>query len=104
MFASRAMNKDPFPYVGEHGSRHAYAGTLNQKPLTFAPRPEYDNEPNPALIAFRELHARTGNPLTSDAFMSLSDAFEDDLMRWSPEEWMHYTAVLLRIVRMRGRA
>lgn len=33
--------KDPFPYVGEYGSRHAYPGTLNQKPLEFAPRPEY---------------------------------------------------------------
>lgn len=29
---------DPFPYVGEHGSRHAYPGTLNGKPLVFAPR------------------------------------------------------------------
>lgn len=34
-------SKDPFPYVGEYGSRHAYPGTLNQKPLEFAPRPEY---------------------------------------------------------------
>lgn len=29
---------DPFPYVGEYGSRHAYPGTLNGKPLEFAPR------------------------------------------------------------------
>lgn len=53
MFASRAINTDPFPYVGEHGSRHAYAGTLNQKPLTFSPRPEYDNNPNLVLVTFR---------------------------------------------------
>lgn len=38
----RPSAKDPFPYVGEYGSRHAYPGTLNQKPLSFEPRPEYE--------------------------------------------------------------
>jgi hypothetical protein len=33
-----ALHDDPFPYAGEHGSRHAYPGTLNGKPLAFAPR------------------------------------------------------------------
>lgn len=54
IYNSQARNTDPFPYIGEHGSRHAYAGTLNQKPLKFAPRPEYDNEPNPILAELRE--------------------------------------------------
>jgi hypothetical protein len=32
---------DPFPYVGEYGSRHAYPGTLNGKRLEFSPRDGY---------------------------------------------------------------
>lgn len=35
---SNAETIDPFPYVGEHGSRHRYPGTLNHKPLRFEPR------------------------------------------------------------------
>lgn len=56
IFNSQTLNTDPFPYVGEHGSRHAYAGTLNQTPLTFAPRPEYNDytNVNPLLADMRE--------------------------------------------------
>lgn len=43
---------DQFPYVGEHGSRHAYPGTLNGKPLIFAPRPS----------APRAMTTTTGSP------------------------------------------
>lgn len=40
------MTNDPFPYVGQWGSRHAYPGTLNGLPLEFDPRPEYDQNMN----------------------------------------------------------
>lgn len=38
---SATPKNDPFPYVGEYGSRHAFPGTLNHKRLIFSPRPDY---------------------------------------------------------------
>lgn len=55
MFNSQKINNDPFPYVSESGTRHANPGWLNSGYFSNRrERPEYDNNPNPILISFRE--------------------------------------------------
>lgn len=60
MFNSQKISKDPKPYkVIESGHRFEsgrYWADSNSAGnfTTYAPRPEYDNNPNPILVAFRE--------------------------------------------------
>lgn len=55
MFNSRKINNDPFPYVSESGTRHANPGWMGSEYFSNRrERPEYDNNPNPILEAFRE--------------------------------------------------
>lgn len=80
--SSRDLNQDLFPYVGSHGSRHAYPGTLNGDALTHDPRPEFDhiqhNEPNPVLVAFREHNIEAARPGSWESHAT-------------PEGWLEYT-------------
>ena len=58
MFQSQKINSDPKPYrVIESGERIAFGryweGDSAGKFTEYAPRPEFDNNPNPILVAFR---------------------------------------------------
>lgn len=61
-------------------------------------RPQH-NPSNPILLEFRELHAATGNPLWTDAYLSASDLIEE----WDEHDtkhWDHAMDVFTRILRM----
>lgn len=56
MFNSRKISNDPTPWVNpKSGGRYA-PGTVGQfyGDFEYSPRPEFDNNPNPILLAFRE--------------------------------------------------
>lgn len=40
----QTLEPDPFPYESNRGSRHAFPGTLNQKPLILKPREGYTQD------------------------------------------------------------
>lgn len=101
IFASRRVNVDPFPYVGEHGSRHAYPGTLNQKRLEFDPRPEFDNVVNPVLEAFRSALG-TRSDLAYLPSELAREYLETDTVRFYPEEFRdHARRVLQKLAAFR---
>lgn len=106
IFASRRVNVDPFPYVGEHGSRHAYPGTLNQKRLEFDPRPEFDNVVNPILADYRTdcEHTTWGrrNPLDWMNEAANPDTWPGVVFPFSDDAVKHARRVLQKLVAFRA--
>lgn len=63
IYNSQRVNNDPQPYLWRSGERTENPSVWgNRPPHTFNPRPEYDNNPNPLLEAFRTIseHPRGG--------------------------------------------
>lgn len=55
IYNSQRVNNDPQPYLWRSGERTENPSVWgNRPPHTFNPRPEYDNNPNPVLQAFRK--------------------------------------------------
>lgn len=63
MFNSQKINTDPAPFSGGRNqriSREEYLGidpVMRKCVWLLDPRPEYDNNPNPVLVAFRDYAA-----------------------------------------------
>lgn len=54
-YNSQRVNNDPQPYLWRSGERTESPSVWgNRPPHTFNPRPEYENNPNPVLEAFRK--------------------------------------------------
>ena len=110
MFNSQKINNDPEPYIGWSGKRyseesHTYA-TLEDGPVGEEPRPEYDNNPNPILVAFREdlPHALVPFVTTQEAakwWLHLPD-YRDMEECFSPKHIDHARKVLEKLVNVYG--
>lgn len=95
MFNSQRINNDPFPWVaGGSGYRwpHPAPGVGR-----WDFRPEYDNNPNPILVSFRE----DTNPHAESWFESLDNNYRD--VTFGPQDWTekhidHARKVLERLV------
>lgn len=98
MFASKAL-PDRFPYrVGQ--VRLAYEGTLGGEPTVEDPRPFdpcMNNEPNPIIVEFRQLHEATGNPLHADTLLFSSELMEE-WDKHNREHWDHAMKVFTRLI------
>lgn len=63
IYNSQRVNNDPKPYLWQNGERTAEPSVWGNRPgHIHHPRPEYDNNPNPILEAFRAVseHPRGG--------------------------------------------
>lgn len=98
MFNSRKINNDHEPYVGWSGKRYNEEtrtfASLEDGPVGVDPRPEYDNNPNPILVEFREAEA----PGKIYRWLDLLDGATE----WSQEHIDHATKVLTRLVNIFG--
>ena len=64
MFASRKINRDPMRwYCEECDMRHAELDFCEHDVIEHDPRPEFDNNPNPVLVAFRERWEASGGSI-----------------------------------------
>lgn len=92
--------RDRFPYVSEQGTHHAYPGTLNHKPLRWAPRREqFDTPVNRVLGLFRKQQT-PAVPIKAHA-----QGFVNGITRLASEgfsiaEIEHARKVLIRLVRI----
>ena len=88
MFASRKINTDPLPW---RCNEHDDSCRDPQRSIachTFSPRPEYGNEPNPVLVAFRELDrvracSTTGHNAAQELQHMAWDAERDAFTYWN---------------------
>lgn len=64
MFQSQKINNDPEPYAGWSGRRYNEEtrtfASLEDGPVGVEPRPEYDNNPNPIMVAVRYVAEKHG--------------------------------------------
>lgn len=98
MFNSQKINNDPEPWKGESGFRNPCHTPWSD---LHAPRPEFDNNPNPILLAFREaVDTGGGNTLHVaswwdregvNAFVALSPSYI------APSQIAHARKVLERL-------
>lgn len=55
IYNSQHINNDPEPYLWRSGERTSEPSMWGNRPShIFNPRPEYENNPNPVLVAFRK--------------------------------------------------
>lgn len=91
MFNSQKINTDPRPfYIAEDDSRRTVSeieadgaderfpnGGILYNLATFAPRPEFDNNPNPILVDFRRFDATRACSTTAHSAAVYLDALID---------------------------
>lgn len=99
MFNSQKINNDPEPYIIDFGlalgtvrSSEDSGSHWDSHDTYYEPRPEYDNNPNPILVEFREAEA----PDKVTRWLDLLDGAEE----WPPEHINHARAVLTRLERI----
>lgn len=106
MFNSQRVNNDPFPYISPSGSRNANPGWMGSEYFSNRrERKEYDNNPNPMLLRFRESVGILDDELIETAKWYLEDMlhviwFEDSGS--TDEEYEHARKVLERLVNVYG--
>lgn len=101
MFNSQKVNNDPYPYTVNWGSF-----SRCDKPLFHGkhePRPEYDNNPNPLLEAFRDFLTFTGMVNLQEKTQNVLDNEEVwDLELHQGAHITHARKVLERLVNVYG--
>lgn len=118
MFNSQKINNDPTPWA-IYDNDGCFTGDLTCTPssirswetVKYTPRPEYDNNPNRILVAFRE-NTKQGEDLLEHAKMQISilDYVTGLLLGaeqgWEPihseEHMKHARKVLTRLVNIFG--
>lgn len=90
MFNSQKINTDPEPWTQKWldgiVTRHKCMGQTHNR-WRYQPRPEFDNTPNPVLVAFREIDAAracstTGHSATLELQRMAWDAERDAYTYW----------------------
>lgn len=101
MFNSQKINSDPVPYIIDFGlalgtvrSSEDAGSHWDSHDTYYDPRPEYDNNPNPILVEFREAEA----PGKIYRWLDLLDGATE----WSQEYVNHSRKVLTRLVNIFG--
>lgn len=107
MFNSQKINNDPVPYIVssiEDGDYRISVEDFFGYRTEYAPRPEYDNNPNPLLEAFRDFLRIVGYSEFSEKLRTFLIVILFGMKQFfNPYHIEHARKVLERIVRIYGK-